>query len=212
MAELMPFAEQERSDLLGLAESLTPEQWAAPSLCEDWSVRDVVTHVVSYDELSVPQTVTTFLRGGLRPATVNEVALRRYAELEPADVVRLVAACRRPRGLPSAMGGGVALTDGTIHHQDVRRALGMPRVIPRERLVPVLDFSLRAPTLPSRSNVTGLRLVAEDIGWTAGHGPEVVGPGEALLMAAAGRAVALDELRGEGLATLRRRVGGTAAG
>jgi uncharacterized protein (TIGR03083 family) len=100
------------------------------------------------------------------------------------------------------------LTDGTIHHQDIRRALGRPRVIPEERLVPVLTFSLGAPTLPSKRNVKGLRLIATDVDWTAGDGPEVTGSGEALLMAAAGRTEALDDLCGDGLATLRTRLGG----
>ncbi len=35
----------------------------------------------------------------------------------------LVARNLRPRGLTSGFGGGIALTDGTIHHQDIRRAL-----------------------------------------------------------------------------------------
>jgi hypothetical protein len=73
--------------------------------------------------------------------------------------------------------------------------------------VPVLSFSLGAPTLPSKGNAKGLRLVATDVDWTAGDGPEVTGPGEAILMAAAGRTDALDDLSGDGLATLRNRVG-----
>ena len=204
--DVLPLAEQERADLLALLSELTPAQWDAPSLCAQWSVREVATHVVSYDELSKLQTMATFLRGGLRPGKVNEVALDRYRALDPDGIIDLVARCRRPRGLPSAMGGGIALTDGTIHHQDIRRALGMPRTIPGDRLLPVLDFSLGAPTLPSRSNRRGLRLIATDVGWSSGDGPEVSGPGEALLMAVAGRPDALNELSGDGLPTLRGRV------
>jgi uncharacterized protein (TIGR03083 family) len=93
-----------------------------------------------------------------------------------------------------------------IHQQDIRRAIGKPREIPEARLVAVLDFSLKAPTLPSKANRRGLRLVATDLDWTSGHGPEVVGPAEALLMAVAGRPHALGELTGDGLPTLRERV------
>jgi uncharacterized protein (TIGR03083 family) len=138
--------------------------------------------------------------------------LRSYDGLEPAGVVSLVASCRRPRGLPAALKGGIALTDGTIHHQDIRRALGLRRTIAAGQLAAVLDFSLTAPTLPSKGNTRGLRLVADDLDWSSGTGPEVSGPGEALLMAAAGRRQALDELDGDGLETLRRRVGGTTDG
>ncbi|MCU1389731.1 MAG: hypothetical protein JWL72_3069, partial [Ilumatobacteraceae bacterium] len=38
----------QRFDLL--VASLTPEQWAAPSLCPDWTVRDVVAHVGSMEQ------------------------------------------------------------------------------------------------------------------------------------------------------------------
>lgn len=202
----LPLAEQERGDPLDLLRDLTPDHWEAPSLCTEWSVREVAIHMVSYDELSRLQTVGAFARGGLRPSKVNEVVLDGYRDLDPDAVIDLVARCQRPRGLTAAMGGAIALTDGTIHHQDIRRALGMPRTIPVQRLIPVLDFSLGAPTLPSKSNRRGLRLVATDIEWSAGDGPEVTGPGEALLMAVAGRPLALDELSGDGLTTLRRRV------
>jgi uncharacterized protein (TIGR03083 family) len=204
---LLPLAEEERADLLVLLRELSPAQWDARSLCTCWRVRDVATHVVSYDELSRAELLATFVRGGLRTRGVNKVALTRYSNLEPAGIIDLVARNRRPSGLPSGFEGGIALTDGTIHHQDIRRALGLPRIIPEHRIVPVLSFSLGAPTLPSRGNVKGLKLVATDVDWTAGDGPEVIGSGEALLMAAAGRASALDDLDGDGLPTLRERVG-----
>ena len=204
--DLRPLAEEERADLLALLRELTSAQWDAPSLCANWRVRDVATHIVSYDELSKAATVATFLRGGLRTGKVNDVALARYRDLDTDSIVDLVARNQHPRGLPSGFRGGIALTDGTIHHQDIRRALGLPRTIPEHRLVPVLTFALGAPTLPSRGNAKGLRLIAADVDWTAGDGPEVTGPGEAVLMAAAGRSSALNELTGDGLPTLRERV------
>lgn len=202
----MAFATAERSELLDLLTTLTADQWLAPSLCDAWSVRDVAAHVVSYDELSTGGTVAVFLRGGLRPGKVNDVALDRYRGATPDEIVELVARCQRPRGLPSAFSGGIALTDGTIHQQDIRRALGISRTIPADRLRAVLEFSLTAPTLPSRSNRRGLRLVAPDIDWSSGTGPEVVGDGEAILMAVAGRAHPLPELNGPGADLLRERV------
>jgi uncharacterized protein (TIGR03083 family) len=204
--DLMPLAEEERADLLALLRELTPAQWNAESLCTNWRVRDVATHIVSYDELSKGATAATFLRGGLRTGTVNDVALARYKNLDTDGIIHLVARNQRPSGLPAGFKGGIALTDGTIHHQDIRRALGLPRTIPEHRLASALTFSLGAPTLPSKGNARGLKLVATDVDWTVGGGPEVTGPGEALLMAAAGRAAALEDLSGDGLATLRDRV------
>jgi uncharacterized protein (TIGR03083 family) len=204
--DLMRLAEEERADLAALLRTLTPTQWDTRSLCEDWTVRDVAVHIVSYEELSTPGLVATFLRGGLRVRTVNDVALARYRDLDPADIINLVERHQRPRGLTSGFKGGIALTDGTIHQQDIRRPLGLAREIPEHRLVPVLDFSLGAPTLPSKRNSKGLRLTATDLSWSRGDGPEVSGPGEALLMAVAGRPDALDQLTGEGASVLADRI------
>lgn len=202
----MELAEQERVALLALLRTLTADQWATDSLCPGWTVRDVAVHVVSYDELTRRELLGTFVRGGLRVASVNEVALRRYADLGPQGVVDLVATCVEPRGLSSGFGGGIALCDGTVHHQDIRRALGLTRPIDRKQLRSVLDFARTAPTLPVRRNSRGLRLVATDIDWSSGSGPEVSGPGEAILLATAGRPQALPGLAGDGLPTLSRRV------
>ncbi len=57
-----------------------------------------------------------------------------------------------------------------------------------------------------RRHGRGLRLVATDLDWSAGNGPEVTGTGDALLMAIAGRPAALADLTGPGVATLAERV------
>ena len=63
-----------------------------------------------------------------------------------------------------------------------------------------------SPLFNSKRNVSGLKLCASDIGWTAGDGPTVLGPGEAIVLAAAGRKAALADLQGDGVATLRQRI------
>ena len=59
-----------------------------------------------------------------------------------------------------------------------------------------------------RIGLTGLRFVATDLDWSHGEGQEVYGPGEALLVAVAGRASALGDLSGDGVDELARRVRG----
>jgi hypothetical protein len=51
-----------------------------------------------------------------------------------------------------------------------------------------------------------VRLIATDVDWSHGKGPEVRGPGEALLMVMAGRPDALRDLDGPGLAILSSHV------
>ena len=58
----------------------------------------------------------------------------------------------------------------------------------------------------AKKRTAGLHLVATDVEWSHGQGPEVQGTGEAILLALTGRPVVLDELTGDGVATLRARI------
>jgi hypothetical protein len=71
-----------------------------------------------------------------------------------------------------------------------------------------LDFLTggRAVGFAPKRRLAGLRFVATDLDWSAGSGPEVAGPAEALIMAMTGRAVAIAELDGPGVRILRSRL------
>jgi uncharacterized protein (TIGR03083 family) len=100
--------------------------------------------------------------------------------------------------LTAGFGGSVALTDNMIHQQDIRRPLGLPCTIDDRRLRFAVDFALPSPTIRGARRTKRLRLVATDLDWSHGGGPEVRGRGEALLMAMAGRGDALKDLEGPG--------------
>jgi hypothetical protein len=59
----------------------------------------------------------------------------------------------------------------------------------------------------TRRVAKNLRLVATDIEWSCGEGPEVSGTAEALLMAVAARPLVLADLSGDGVATMAQRLG-----
>lgn len=203
---VMAQARAEREDLLELLEGLEPEQWRAPSLCPGWTVRDVVAHVLSYDELGPRQLASRFARGLFLVDRVNAVGQSENAERSPTELVELLRAHLTPSGLTAGMGGAIALTDGLIHQQDIRRPLGRPRDIPADRLVPALRTTLFGPVLRGVLRVRDVRLVATDIDWSFGRGPEVGGTAEALLMAAAGRKAVVTELSGPGVPRLAPRL------
>ena len=203
----MALARAEREDLLDLLGTLTPEQWRAPSLCAGWSVHDVVAHVLSYEELGPRQLAARFARGSFRFGRVNAVGLREYAGRSPAELTDLLRRHLTPTGLTAGLGGAIALTDGLIHHQDIRRPLGLPRAVPAERVRPALRTALFAPTLLGVVRVRDVRLVATDLDWAFGRGPEVRGTAEALLMTVAGRRGIAAELSGPGRERIARRLG-----
>ncbi len=202
---VMHLARAEREELRDLLGGLTPEQWRTPSLCAGWTVSDVVAHVLSYEELGVRQLAGRLGRGFLSVDRSNALGLEEYGSRTPVELLRLLDDHLTPTGLTAGMGGAIALTDGMIHQQDIRRPLGLPRVIPAERLVPALRTALFAPTLLGALRVRGVRLVATDIDWSFGRGPEVRGPAEALLMTVAGRRAAVADLSGPGQERVARR-------
>lgn len=204
-ATLMSMARAERADLAAFLATLTPQQWATPSLCTGWTVKDVVAHMISYEELGAMGLIKRFLKG--RIVRANEVGVDEFTPLSPQQLLEFLRNHLTPQGLTAGFGGMIALVDGTIHHQDIRRTLGQPRTIPADRLKRVLGLVPGNPRLGAGRRIRGLRLRATDIDWAHGRGPEVIGPGEALLMAMAGRPAALADLAGPGHATLAARLG-----
>ncbi len=201
-------ARDERADLAGFLAALPPQQWQAPTLCKQWQVRDIVAHILSYDELSTRGLTAQVIQSRLRLSRVNSQTLARYATYSPEQLLALLNRHLEPRGLSAALGGRVALTETLIHHQDIRRALGKPRTIPAERLLPALRTALIAPDIGNRWPLRGLRLVATDLPFSIGAGPQVRGPAEALLMTIAGRNGVIGELSGPGQPKLADRIGG----
>ena len=45
--ELRNMIEAEQLEFAAMLRGLTPEQWAVPSLCQGWTVHDVVLHIGS---------------------------------------------------------------------------------------------------------------------------------------------------------------------
>ncbi|HEX4724093.1 MAG TPA: maleylpyruvate isomerase family mycothiol-dependent enzyme [Pseudonocardiaceae bacterium] len=203
---LMSLARDERADLADFLATLSPQQWAAPSLCAGWTVHDVVAHMLSYDELTPAGLAARFAKGWFLPDRANAVGLAEYRTREPEQLLALLKDHLTPRGLPAAFGGMIALADGMIHHQDIRRPLGLPREIPAARLVAGLRIALTAPVIRGFWRVRGVRLVATDLEWSTGRGPEVRGKAEALLMVIAGRRGVVGELSGPGRPKLAERI------
>lgn len=201
---LMTMAHTERSDLADFLATLAPQDWQAPSLCSRWTVKDVVAHVVSYEELGPLGLVKRFAKGWVVRA--NQVGVDEYSALSAPQLLAFLRDHLQPRGLTAGFGGMIALVDGTIHHQDIRRALGRPRSIPHDRLRRVLQLVPGNPRIGAGRRIRGLRLRATDVDWVHGDGPEVSGPGEALLMTMSGRRAALADLTGPGHATLAARL------
>lgn len=197
-------ATAERTNLADFLATLSPEQWEAPSLCEGWRVRDVVAHVMSFDDVDLLGVLRRAVRA--RFSDVNQQGVDELASLSAQQLLERLRGRVRPQGLATMFRGRLALLDVTIHNQDIRRPLGRPRRIPSDRLRVVLTDAVRSPELPAWHLSRGVRLAPDDLDWHHGWGPEINGSAESILMAITGRGSAVGELRGPGQPVLASRL------
>ncbi|MFK0245755.1 maleylpyruvate isomerase family mycothiol-dependent enzyme [Amycolatopsis azurea] len=208
MKSVARLVRDERTDFAAFLRTLTPAQWDEPTLCPEWTVRDLVVHVVDYDALRFRDLIAQAVRGGLRLDRMNALGIARGPERTPEELIERIEANLDPRGLTAVFGGRVGLLDSLVHQQDIRRPLGLSRDVPPERLRHALAFARHARVIKADKRAHGLHLAPVDLDWSAGSGPELRGPGEAILMAIAGRSAALAELSGPGAAILASRLNG----
>ncbi|SBS76861.1 conserved hypothetical protein [uncultured Mycobacterium sp.] len=198
-------ATQERDEFADLLAGLNDRQWNAPSLCGGWRIRDVAAHVIAYLDRSRAAFTATLAKHRLNLDRLNAADVHGFSPCPPEHIVGMMRDHATPRGVGSGFGGRVALVECMIHQQDVRRPLNLPRAIPPERLIVALEFATMAPLIRGGWYTRGVRLIATDLEWSTGRGPEVRGSGEAILMAMARRPSTFADLTGPGVKILSQR-------
>ncbi len=196
---------EERAALAADLAGLTGQQWATGSLCDQFTVREVLAHLTAGASLNPVRWMAGVIR--CRFDFDRQVALRLAEQLgaTPADTLarfrRVIASTTKPPLPVLAM-----LGETIVHGEDIRRPLGLERDYPVTTLTAVASY-YHGSDLPvlTKKRTQGLRLTATDGPFSSGGGPRVSGTTLALIMAMAGRAPYCDELDGDGAALLRDR-------
>ena len=200
-----PLIHAEREALIADLGTLTDEQWATRSLCLDWTVRDVLGHMIATAKMTPPRFFTKMAAAGFRFNTMTAKGVAAEATAKPGDGLAAFRSHAKdtthPPGPVEAM-----LGEAVIHPADIRTPLGIAHEYPEEAMTRVADFYKGSNLIiGAKRRIDGLTLRATDTGWTTGSGPEVTGPHLSLILAMTGRSAALADLSGEGLATLKSR-------
>jgi uncharacterized protein (TIGR03083 family) len=196
---------EERQALLELLETLTSEQWDARSLCTEWQVRDVVGHMVSETHMTVAQVAWGLVTSGFRINRFIGKDARRRGSAPVAELLTDFRSVLLARSHLPGLSSLSMLTDIVVHQMDIRCPLDLPRCVPDGRMIPVASNLWSNGFFPGPKLFQDLRATATDAEWSAGDGIDIAGPIEALVLTLAGRFSALDQLHGDGLATLRLR-------
>jgi uncharacterized protein (TIGR03083 family) len=188
-------------------DGLDDDQLQTRSLCNAWTVREVLGHLV----MPLTGSVAGFLLHVVRARGSLDRASEAVAtDLSRRPVGELTALLRDNadlHGRAPGVGPMGQMADGCLHLRDCARPLGLPHDVTRDDWRMVLDWlPPGVPGLVPKRRAAGLRLVADDQDWAWGDGEEINGPSEALAMALAGREVAIDDLHGPGVYLLRDRL------
>ena len=127
----------ESRDLAALLESLSAEQWDAPSLCAGWRVKDVVAHMAVGHTMPVLGFGAAVARHRFRISAASYALATSFADAHPVDQILALfreGTAARPGAAARFVPIRELFTDHLVHHQDIRRPLGLPRMIPADRL------------------------------------------------------------------------------
>jgi uncharacterized protein (TIGR03083 family) len=205
MADLMPMVHAERASLGEFLDTLTPAQWSAPTWCDKWSVQEVVAHLTAAGNITAGHFFAGFVKTGFSFDKFVDGDLRNYSTGTPAEVKArydaIITSNRKPPG-PAY----VALGEVMVHGEDIRRSQGARGEHPAEHLVTLAElYKKTGAPLRAKKRIAGLKLIATDVDWSTGDGPEVEGPCMSLILGMVGRTGALADCSGPGVDTLRSR-------
>ena len=204
--EVWRLIHRERAAMADTLAELKPSQWVEPSLVAGWSVHIAAAHILAGAEQTPSNFFKAMAGSGFRFNTMIDRAARQLGVLPPDEIIERIrmrtSTTNGPPGPPTTMLGEIV-----VHSGDIRYPLGLAGDVSPEAITACLDM-YRGQQFPTgaKKRVQGLRLIATDLGWSHGAGPEVTGPALPLLLAMTGRAAGLADLAGAGLDMLRSRM------
>jgi uncharacterized protein (TIGR03083 family) len=197
---------QERAALVADLEWLGVGAWRTSSLCEGLSVEEVVAHLTAGASAGPVRWLAGLARCRFDVDRMVDMRLREQLGTAPDETLRRFRGVVDSRTAPSGHVDGW-LGEVVVHGEDVRRPLGIDHAYAPAALERVARFyAARDFTVPSKRRTAGLRLEASDGPFAAGEGPIVRGRTVDLVLAMAGRPVALERLDGPGVPLFAARV------
>ncbi len=174
-------------------DTLTAVQWATPSLCEGWSVKDTVAHLVWRVGTPSIRMATDVVRASVAGHHANPMEslddiARGIADSGGTDELR-----RELRAIAAEKAAGHGrtntgeLVEAVVHGYDALHTLGLRLPFPPETTHRVAEASMLTAPRRVRSVLRHRTLVAEDAGWTIGNGSEIMADAASIILFLNGR-------------------------
>ena len=200
------------SERVALAADLTgisAEQWATRSLCSDWTVHQMLGHIVATTTMTPLRFFARFAGARFNFTRFNARNVAEFTRADPADTLADFRAHLSDRTSPPGP-KDTWIGEIVIHGADIRLPLGIGHQPPTPTVLRVAEFYQGSNLIVGAKNrIAGLTLRATDAEWTHGTGPEVAGPALSLVLAMTGRRAGLADLTGTGVDVLAGRMPAT---
>ncbi len=204
--DLWSMVHAERTALIDDLADLDDAQWQQSSLCQGWSVHDVVAHLVDSAQTTRTRFVIGLALARFDFDRQNARGVRRHRAPTPQQTLQRLAHVAARTSTPPAPRDS-RLVEEVVHGEDIRRPLGLTRAYPPDIVERSLRLQARTPVSfgGAKELLTRVRVTATDADLSIGTGAPVSGPVLALLLAVCGRQTALNDLHGPGLGVMAGR-------
>jgi uncharacterized protein (TIGR03083 family) len=183
--------------LADLLDTLPPERWDTPSLCEGWRVREVVAHMTMPARYSQEAFMAELADCDYDFTRLSNRVAARDAELLTAELVAGLRNEVMHHWVPPGASLGAALNHVVIHGLDNTVPLGEPRRSPDASIRIVLDDLVHGGVHEFfGTDISGRTFEATDIDWSSGSGPPLRGAAEDLALYLCGRKLPDGRLQG----------------
>lgn len=192
-------------------DELGEEHAGDPTLCEGWDVRTLTGHMLQPIHVSSWRFLLTSLRVRSM-AKACDVLSAQLSDRPLGEVTTELRKLAHVKKNPMFIGPAGPYADTCIHLRDLAHPQGLDVTVPVARWKAVLDIIVsprgQGSFVPRRGFLDGLRWQATDTErpWAWGDGPMVESTAEALAMTMSGRTAYLDQLSGDGVTEVTRRL------
>jgi uncharacterized protein (TIGR03083 family) len=204
-SELWANVHAERAALVDDLTNHLDLDWATPSLCKGWDVRDVIAHLAATASLSRWGFAKEIIDTRFRPDRIVDRqidAARRLPAAESLSALRAAIYATASPPQPTI----TRVIEIVVHGEDIRRPLQIEHRYATTYIADALRYLAHDHRFGAKTRIDGLKLLASDADVIVGHGERVEGPAVSLLLAASGRRVAIQDLSGPGRPSLERRI------
>jgi uncharacterized protein (TIGR03083 family) len=174
-------------------DSLTASQWAAPSLCQGWSVKDVASHLVWRVGTGAFRLTGDVVRASVAGRHVNPMRTfddiaRGIADSGGTDELRRqLRAIAREKAAGRGRTNVGELAEVVVHGYDALHPLELPLPFSHDTTHRVAAMSAATASRSTRALLRHRTLVAVDAGWRVGSGSEIVADAASIVLFLNGR-------------------------